>query len=392
MSAPAPIDDAWLAALASQLVRLESVNPALEAGGAGEAGIARFLAGRLEEMGLEVELHEAAPGRPSVVSRLRGSGGGPSLMLNAHLDTVGIAGMSEPLAGTIRAGRLYGRGAFDMKGSVAACVAAVRALQQGGVRLAGDVVIAAVADEEHASLGTADLLDRFRTDGAIVTEPTALRICRAHKGFVWVEIATIGRAAHGSRPDLGVDANLAMGLVLVELAALERELQAREPHPLLGAPSLHAATLRGGSGLSTYAARCELRVERRTLPGETAQSVLAEMGDVLERARAADPRVRADLRLLMAREPFEAGHDLPLVLAVEDAAGEVIGARPAHVGEGFWMDAALLAAAGIQTVVFGPAGAGAHADEEWVDLRSLSTLATTLARAAINFCGLARHG
>jgi acetylornithine deacetylase len=388
-STPAPVDARWLTDLARELVRIESINPEVEEGGSGEGAVARRLAERLEEVGCEVEMHDAAPGRPSVIGRLRGAGGGRSLMLNAHLDTVGVAGMREPFSGEIRDGRLYGRGAYDMKGSVASCVAALRCVSQGSVRLAGDLVIAAVADEEYASLGTSDVLRRIRVDGAIVAEPTTLRICRAHKGFVWAEIETLGRAAHGSRFDLGVDANLAMGRVLTELAVLERDLRGRNGDALVGPPSLHAATLRGGTGLSTYAARSLLQVERRTIPGETVDQVMGELREVIDRARNADPSLQAELRMTMAREPFHAPEDLPLVRALEAAAAANLGSPPPHVGEGFWMDAALLAAAGVQTVVFGPTGAGAHADEEWVEIASLARLAETLASTAVHFCGVA---
>jgi acetylornithine deacetylase len=386
---PAAIDRDALLELVSGLVRIESVNPEIEAGGGGEGRIAAWLADRLREMGLGVDVHEAAPGRPSVVGRLRGAGGGRSLMLNAHLDTVGVAGMADPFAATVSDGRLYGRGAFDMKGSLAACVAAVGSIRAARIPLAGDVVIAAVADEEHASLGTRDVLRRIRVDGAIVTEPTSLRICRAHKGFVWIEIETLGRAAHGSRFDLGIDANLAMGRVLVELAALERELRGREPHPLVGPPSLHAATLEGGSGLSTYASSCVLRVERRTVPGESLDRVLEEMRAVLARAADGEPELRTEMRVLMSREPFEVAPEGRLVRSLQRAARATLGTETPHAGQSFWMDAALLSAAGIETVVFGPSGEGAHAVEEWVDIDSLVSLAGTLARAAVDYCGVA---
>jgi acetylornithine deacetylase len=386
---PAPIDAARLAALARELVRIESVNPALEPGGSGELPVAQRLARELAELGLAVEIHEPAPGRATVVTRLRGAGGGRSLMLNSHLDTVGVAGMPEPFSGRIEGGRLHGRGAYDMKGSVAACVAALRSLSEAGITLAGDLVLAAVADEEHASLGTADLIRQVKVDGAIVTEPTSLRLCRAHKGFVWVEIETAGLAAHGSRFDLGVDANLAMGRVLGELSRLERELRDREPHPLVGPPSLHAATLHGGTGLSTYAASCRLQVERRTIPGESADLVVEELRRLVRDAGLGDPRFQAELRVLMVREPFETAAGLPLVTALERSAGVVLGEPPPHVGESFWMDAALLADAGIETVVFGPTGGGAHAADEWVELRSLELLAETLAHTAVAYCGVA---
>jgi acetylornithine deacetylase len=376
----------------ADLVRIDSRNPTLVPGAPGEAPIAAHVAGVMESLGMEVETVEPEPGRPSVIGRRRGTGGGRSLMLNGHLDTVGVEEMDDPFVPRIQDGRLYGRGAYDMKGSLAACLGAVKALTDADIRLAGDLVVAAVADEEVASLGTAAVIARARTDGAIVTEPTELAVCLAHKGFAWIEIEVEGRAAHGSRPDLGVDANLAMACVLAELTGLERELAARPAHPRVGRPSLHVGTLAGGTGWSTYAARAVAGVERRTIPGETAEGALAEIEERLARLRGdagvgVGGRARAVARIALAREPFEADSDSPLVRAIERAATAVLGDAPDRIGVAYWMDAALLGAAGIETAVIGPAGAGAHEVEEWVDLDSCARLAEILARAAIPYCG-----
>ncbi len=368
------------------LVRLDSVNPSLSDTGGGEAAIGAYVAGALGAAGLEVRTHEPQRGRVSVVGRLAGKSGGRSLMLNAHLDTVGVEGMANPFGAEIRDGRLYGRGAYDMKGSLAACIAAAKALADAGAPFRGEILVAAVADEEYASLGTADLVDRYRVDGAIVTEPTALEICLAHKGFIWLEVETVGRAAHGSQFGVGIDANMRMGRFLAALDRLERELRAREPHPLVGPPSLHAATLSGGTGLSTYAGRCRLQIERRTVPGETAEQVVAEVQAIADRLAAEDPSNRATVRPMLVREPFEVAPDAPVVGALEAAALEVLGRRPRRVGESPWMDSALLAGAGVETVVFGPAGAGAHAAEEWVDLESVVRLGDVLAATALRYC------
>lgn len=381
------IDAEYLERVLRDLVRINSVNPSLVEGAPGEAEVARHTAAVLRELGLEVAVHEPEPGRPSVVGILRGSGGGRSLMLNAHFDTVGVEGMPDPFSGEVREGRLYGRGSYDMKGALAACIAAVRAVRDAGVRLRGDLLVAAVADEEHASLGTADLIGRYTVDGAVVTEPTALRTCLAHKGFVWLEVETLGRAAHGSQFRMGVDANLRMGRVLAALAELERDLRSRPPHPLVGPPSLHASTLRGGTGWSTYAASSVLQIERRTVPGETEAQVVGEVRAILDRLRAEDPDFRAELRTVLVRDPFEVAPDAGIVRALEGAAGDVLGAVPEHVGENPWMDSALLASAGVEAVVFGPAGAGAHAAEEWVDLASVVQTARVLAGTAVRYCG-----
>jgi acetylornithine deacetylase len=307
-------------------------------------------------------------------------------MFNAHADTVDVAGMDAPFSGEIRDGRVYGRGSYDMKGGLAAMMGAVKALADAGRPHGGDILLAAVADEEYASLGTEDLVTRYRPDAAIVTEPTALDICLAHKGFAWFEVTTRGRAAHGSRFDLGIDANMRMGRVLADLEVLERDLRTRTPHRLVGPPSLHAATLLGGSGLSTYAATCRLQIERRTIPGERADAVAGEIRAILDRQAARDPSFEADLEVLLVREPFEVEEHAEIVRALTDATATVLGRPPAFVGQTPWMDAALLAAAGAETVVMGAAGAGAHAKEEWVDLASVHQLARCLAEAAVRYC------
>jgi acetylornithine deacetylase len=368
------------------LVRINSINPSLVPGAPGESEIAAHVARLLEGLGLAVSVHEAAAGRPSVVGVLRGTGHGRRLMLNGHLDTVGVEGMDEPFSGRVENGRVYGRGSQDMKGSLTACFAAVKALVDSGTRLAGDVVVAAVADEEHASIGTADIATRVPVDGAIVTEPTDLEVCTAHKGFVWVEVKTHGVAAHGSRFQDGIDANLRMGRFLHELDRLEQSLRARSPHPLVGPPSLHAATIAGGTGLSTYSASCKLEIERRTIPGETEGQVLAELTELTDRLARADPTFRATVTSLFARDSFEARADSPLAEAVDRAAKAVLGTVPKRLGKSGWMDSALLAAAGADTLVFGPSGAGLHGAVEWVDLESVVKASAVLAATAIEYC------
>ena len=368
------------------LVRINSINPTLVPGAPGEAEIAGFVARWLSDAGLEVRIDEPEAGRPSVEARLRGSGGGRSLMLNAHMDTVDVAGMAEPFSGDIREGKLFGRGAYDMKGSLAACMAAAKAIARSRTPLRGDLVVAAVADEEYGSIGTAGLLRTLRTDAAIVTEPTSLRICRAHKGYLWIEVEVLGRAAHGSRVDLGVDANLRMGRFLVALEGLERELRTRSPHPLVGPPSLHAALLEGGSGLSTYAARSVVRIERRTIPGETEAGAVSEIEALLAALRREDPSLQISLRTFFSRDSFEIGPLAGIVQTLDAAARTVLPAPPAHMGDTPWMDSALTAGAGIETVVFGPHGTGAHAAEEWVDVESVVQTANVLAATAGTWC------
>jgi acetylornithine deacetylase len=380
------IDERYARDTLARLVQINSVNPTLTPGAPGEREIAGFIAESLHVCGLEADIHEPEPGRTTVLGRLAGTGGGRSLMLNAHCDTVGVEGMEEPFSGAIRDGKLYGRGSFDMKGSLAACMAAAKALADSGARLRGDVFVAAVADEEYGSLGTRDLIQRVKVDGAIVTEPTALEICLAHKGYLWTEVTVVGRAAHGSKFELGIDANLKMGSFLHELVKLERDLRSRPPHPLVGPPSLHAALLSGGSGLSTYAASSTVQIERRTIPGETEAQAVAEIQAVVDCVAAAAPDFHATVRPFFARDPFEVPANAAIVQAVDRAAAKVRGVAPKHIGDTPWMDAALLQAAGVETVVFGAAGAGAHAAVEWVEVDSVLKLAEILAEAAIDYC------
>jgi acetylornithine deacetylase len=358
--------------LLEQLIAIDSVNPELVPGAPGEQEIARFVASWLEDAGLDVRLDEVAPGRPNVIGTVRGSGGGRSLMLNAHMDTVGHGGMIDPLVARVEGQRMYGRGAYDMKGSLAAMmVAGARAV---GRHLKGDVIVAAVADEEAASLGTSALIDDPPA-AAIVTEPTEMRPAIAHKGFVAFEVAIEGVAAHGSRPDLGRDAIALMGHVLVHLEDLDRSLRAARSHPLLGSGSVHASMIEGGREYSTYPDRCLLRGERRTVPGETVALVQGEIERLLG-------ELDGSARVTFAREPFEVDEHEPIVEIVKRHAKV-----PDGVGVSYWADSAILAAACVPTVVFGPSGDGAHANIEWVDLEDVSRCADVYLAVAEEFCG-----
>jgi acetylornithine deacetylase len=255
-------------------------------------------------------------------------------------------------------------------------------------QLRGDIIVTGVADEEYASLGTTSLARQLRADAAIVTEPTGdtLDIAIAHKGFIWLEVVTAGVAAHGSRPELGVDAITQMGRVLVGLADLDRRLRAAPSHPLLGSGSVHASLISGGQELSSYPDRCALQLERRTIPGETPDIVAGEIQAILDAASAADPQFRATLRTTLVREPFTVEEDAPIVTTLRDQARAALGHAPHIVGVPFWADATILAAAGIPTVIFGPGGAGAHAAEEWVSLAQTRQCADILTATIAEFC------
>lgn len=348
--------------LASRLIAIESVNPALVPGGAGERECVHTLAEWCDAHGLEVEI-AGDDARPSLIARTANRTG-RSLLLNGHLDTVGVAGMDDPFEPRVENGRLYGRGSYDMKGAIAAlCVAAVES--------DGNVIVTAVADEELASIGTEEILRHVTADAALVAEPTELQVAVAHRGFVGFEIETTGVAAHGSRPDLGEDAIVKMGPVLVALDELDGRLQSGARHPLAGTGAIHASLISGGQEMSSYPARCVLMGERRTIPGETLADVERELRDLAG---------GAEVRVLANREPYEA----PVRHEFVQLAARVVGSE--LVGAPFWTDAALIAEAGIPTVLLGPAGGGAHAEVEWVDLASLDRLHDAVLEIARAWC------
>ena len=374
-----------VAELTGRLVEIESINPDIVAGGSGEGGVARFVAEWCERAGLETTISEPAPGRPNVIAVARGSGGGRSLILNAHMDTVGVAGMTDPFVPRLDGGRLYGRGSYDMKGSLAACMLATAEAKRRGLR--GDVILTAVSDEEFASVGTEAIAATVSADAAIVTEPTELQVAVAHRGFVHLEVEVHGRAAHGSRPHLGIDAIAKMGRVLVGIEELDRRLRADPTHAYVGSGSVHASLIEGGQEFSSYPARCLLQAERRTTPGETADLAEQELREIVAGAGQGDADFSAELRAPISREPFEVAEDAEIVLLVRRQAASVLGAEPDLVGVSFWADSALLSAAGVTTVLFGPIGEGAHAEVEWVAVESLEHCVEIYAGAAAELCG-----
>lgn len=382
-----------LATLTSRLVAIDSINPSLAPGAPGERAIAAFVADRLRGSGARVEIVPvvAAADRPSVLGILPGTGGGRSLLLYAHLDTVGAAGMALPHQPAIDGDRLLGRGALDMKGSLAVILSVVDACALSG--LAGDLVITAVADEEGSSLGMEAVLRRMaetgcRPDAAIVAEPTDLKLCVAHRGFAWATITTHGRASHTALPGEGIDAIARMGRVLVALEDLDRSLRSRPAHPLIGHGSVLASLIRGGSELFTTPAECRIDLVRRTLPGQTAADVKAEIEGLLSEQRARDPKFAATFELKLYRAPLEIPAGSPIAAALASSAERTLGSRPATFGAPYWTDAGLLAEAGIPTAIFGPGGEGLHSDVEWVSLSSLESLAAILTDTARSFCSM----
>ncbi len=372
-------------ALARALVGVDSQNPSLVQGAAGERECAELLAGVLGEWGFRVEMHEALQGRPNVVARI-GGGSGRSLLFNGHLDVVGVEGMTHaPFDGIERDDRLYGRGACDMKGGVAAMCAAAWLAARAGI--GGEIIVTAVADEEFRSAGTRELLKRgVRADAAIIAEPTALAIMPAHRGFAWVEVVVEGRAAHGSRWEIGVDAIRHAGLLLAELDRVDAELLPLRTHRLLGRGSLHASRIEGGIGMSTYPDQCTLAIERRTIPGERGVDAASEVQRACDAVAARRPTFAASVRLLFAQSPSDVPIDAPIVRALGDA----LTARSEPVqlaGMSAWTDAALLNGAGIPAICFGPGDITlAHAAEEYIPLDEIDRATTVLAELAQRWC------
>jgi len=365
-------------ALARALIQIDSRNPTLAPDSPGEGGCARALASVLDDWGFSVEVTEIAPGRSNVVAHI-GPSDAPALMLNGHLDVVGVEGMvHDPFAAEIRDNRIYGRGSADMKGGLAAmCAAAVSAPPNTNRQ----IVITAVADEEYESLGMRALLaSGIRAEAAIITEPTRLAICPAHRGFAWFDISFRGRAAHGSRYDIGVDAITHAALLLAELEELERTREAGPHHPLLGRGSLHASTIRGGVGMSTYPEACDLAIERRTLPGESAERAMREITDACDRVKAKHPAFDARVTLSTAQLPSDVSPNAPIVKRLRGAL-ERENVPVKIEGLSAWTDAALLNEAGIPAICFGPGDiALAHAAEEYVPVEEIGVATRVLSR------------
>jgi acetylornithine deacetylase len=324
-------------------------------------------------------LEEVALGRPNVIGQV-GERSGPTLVFCAHLDTVGTDGMTiPPFEATVDGNRVYGRGSCDMKGGAAAIMSAMAALALQPP--AGKVLAALVVDEEYASIGAQHFVSHYKADACIVTEPSEGNLILGHKGFVWAEIETHGRAAHGSRWDLGISAIGKMGRIIAALEQFDRVQLRQRVHSLVGPASQHCSLISGGSGLSTYAESCTLKLERRTLPGETPEQVMEELRAIVSLAGE-----EAEIRLLLDRPPLTCPPDAKIAESLHSAVTSVVGTPPPEIGVSYWMDAALFAAAGMATVDYGPTGAGAHDAVEWVDLDSVVNCGAVLTDAARLFC------
>jgi acetylornithine deacetylase len=370
----------------ADLVQINSVNPDLDSNGCGEQEIGMYINRLLESFQLKSEIHSLGPERINVVGILEGTGEGKSLMLNAHMDTVGVQGMQNPFSGAVKDGKLYGRGAYDMKGSIAAMLAVAKAIKEQNIKFAGDLVLAFVADEEFESKGTQQLIREYKTNGAIVAEPTDLNICLAHRGFAVYEITTKGKTAHGGNNHIGIDANSKMGLLLAELDALSNKLSRKKGHPLLGQASVHVPLIKGGQSLFIYSDECTINVERRTLPGESGKDILSELESIIEKISRRDDNFKATIKPLIWREPYEISENKPVVDSLRQSAVSVLGRQPSYIGHSWWEDSALIGKNGTETVIMGPKGGGIHEAVEWVDIQSVVDLSEIFLKTAIIYC------
>lgn len=373
--------------LTQTLVKINSANPSLGSiPGPGETAIARYITSWMEYRDIETHWIEPTPGRPSVVGIVRGSGGGKSLMLNGHIDTVTLVGYEgDPLSGNIQDGKLYGRGAADMKCGVAAAMVTLANAKKQGLR--GDVIFTGVADEEFESIGTQQVLEAgWTADGAVISEPSNLDILYAHKGFIWFEVDIHGLAAHGSRYDLGIDAICKAGYFLVELDKHASRLTEQVGDAVLGPGSIHASIIKGGEEVSSYPSLVQIQIERRTVNGETPETVRKELEEILDGLVKKVPNFKYDLRTTFHRSSFKAALDHPFTQLVRTHITNTLGKGPVISGTPHWTDCALLADAGIPTLLWGPKGEGLHGKLEYADVESIEQVAKTLMAIAAEFC------
>ena len=367
-------------AMTQALVAIPSVNPALSKEGTGEAQVTRVCEEWLRSWGFQVQVVETQPGRPSLVARL--GTGSPVTLLNGHTDTVGVEGMTiDPFDPRIEEGHILGRGSCDMKSGLAVILAVARKVALDPGAFPGQLVVAITADEEHASIGIRDFLDGGLTaDRAVVTEPTGLALCPANRGFVWVHLDVKGRAAHGSRPELGRDAIRGAGRILAELDQYEVQARGHLSHPLLPPHSIHAGTIRGGTTPPVYPDHCELILEARTLPGEGVEEVMEGVRGMVDRARKKDPELQVEFRAGLNRPPAQIASDHPLVRSLSASLREE-GQEPRLEGMTAWVESAWMVEAGIPALCFGPGSIErAHTADEAVPISEIQVATRVLER------------
>jgi acetylornithine deacetylase/succinyl-diaminopimelate desuccinylase-like protein len=377
-------------ALLADLVRIESVTPWLIPDGSGERAVAEAMAAWVSDLPLEASIEEIQPGRVNLVVRLPGKGGGLTLGINAHADTVGYANWADRALSPVTDGdRMIGLGVADDKSGCAAALLALRSLVESGTRLRGDLLVACVADEEGVSIGTEDLVERYAMDASVVIEPDGLpNAIVEHQGFGWIDVIVYGRAAHGSAPEQGIDAIVHMGEVVRRLDRVDREVYAGTSGSRNGKTVFHTGTIEGGTDYATYPSRAVLGIEIGTQPGEHLSDRVREIEAIFAELSEELAGFRGEVVVKLDREPFRAeGHE-ELLSALDAAATDVIGRPFDQQGLNAWTDAGLMQAAGIPTVLIGSAGGNFHAPDEWASISELAQLANIVAGPASRFCGV----
>ena len=335
-----------------ELIRLRSVNPP-----GNEAEVARAIARRAAEWGLEARLVPVAEDRPNVLVRLAGGGERPAVLLSGHTDTVPpgeVPWDHDALSGELDNGVIWGRGAVDMKGGLAAMLVAMATLVRRGWRPRGDALLAGTVGEEVDCLGARHFLDAGGLVGVgwiVIGEPTNLDVVAAHRGALWLEIVAHGKTAHGSMPQLGVNAILHLAELLRWLA--ERRFPYVE-HPLLQPPTVNVGTISGGVKTNVVPDRCVATVDLRTLPGQDHAEILGEVRDLAAELVSTVPDLKVDVRVTNDMPPVETRTDHPIVGLTRAAVAEALGPEPIVRGATYYTDGSVFAASGVPMVIFGP--------------------------------------
>jgi len=373
--------------LLRSMIRAASVNPP-----GGERECAEVIYNKLAGLGLEVDYVEKESGRTNVVARLRGTRGKPVLLYNGHMDVVppGNGWNRDPFGGEIIGGKLYGRGAADMKSGIASMVAAVEAIVKSGSKLGGDLVLTAVADEETGSLrGTRHLIEEgLKADMAVVSEPTDLRVEIANKGILWAEITTRGRGSHASRPHLGVNAIDKMHAIIeaIHNIRLEGWNELFDVPP----PVLSVTTIQGGTKINVIPDLCKIEVDRRLLPGESPEAALSQIKAAIEGVKMRDPQIETEVKVLDEWPPMQVSPEEPIVKSLVGVVEKLTGERPKLFGKAAGTDASwLVRDAGIPTVLFGPGDPRlSHTPDENVSLDKVAEAAKVFTVLAADVLGL----
>ena len=383
------IDAEWMVRVLREMILIRSENPFDEPPREGfrEQEMADYLAGRLSDLGAAVEAREVRPGRPNVFGLLKGKQGRTALMLAGHMDTARTDGYADAYTVRIENGRLHGRGSCDMKAALAAYLGVLKALRDAGVRLEGNLIVCGIVDEEYQMLGSKAIGRSGRmADQGIIGEPTRLRVCPANKGRVSTKIITRGRAAHSSVPETGVNAIEKMAKVIQAFGDYNAELLARPGHPLCGQGRFTPGVIRGGVQVNMVPDHCELEVDRRTLPGESQESVYAELHARIRRAAAGDPDFAYEITeptWLIA--PNDISPEEPVVAALRKGYKAIFGHDPGVEAFVAGSDAPYM---GFPTVICGPGSIRqAHTTCEFVELEDVFGAARLYLYAALELLG-----